>query len=42
MDPFDKHCLLVYVSNLMELGLKTELFYLGKYIPSGFIYAYLV
>jgi hypothetical protein len=31
MDPFDKRCLMVYITNLMELGLKTELFYLGKY-----------
>lgn len=29
MDPYDKKCLLIYVGSLVELGLKTELFYLG-------------
>lgn len=29
MDPFDQHCVRVYVACLVELNLKTELFYLG-------------
>ena len=31
MDPFDQRCVRAYIACLVELGLKTELFYLGKY-----------
>lgn len=32
MDPFDDRGLLVYIATLVDLNLKTELFYLGSNI----------
>jgi anaphase-promoting complex subunit 6 len=36
LDPFDKRCLGVYIGTLIELGLKTELFYLAHELTNTY------
>ena len=36
MDPFDTKGLLIYIASMVQLGLKTELFYLGHELSNGY------